>query len=168
MLVSTAILYAFSCLATTVLTQADMRLWQTVYDRSAPLSWAWEDGTDSATLTFSNRVTKAVSETVARRTEGETRGVCASPAPQSENAIVDVSLVQRGGEAEVARATATLAYVSGVGGGPIVVRAKSRLDWRLVQEPRVFAFDPAWHGESGDSGYDVAWPNCKGFSIIIR
>lgn len=82
-----------------------------------------------------------------------------------------MTLVQKAGANEVARETATLAYVVGAGGGPITVRTAMQAPERelaKVQEPRVYAFDPAWLGETGDSGYDIAWPLYRPLKIILR
>ena len=153
----------------TVRTKADMRLWEAVHDRSARLSWPWEAAADSATLVFSNRLTGAVSTVDVARGAEETRGSCAQTPPDGE-AIVDVTLAQTAaGGAEVARETATLAYVDGAGGGPITVRANpGSREWERVRDPLVYAVDPAWRGESGASGYDIAWPVIRGLTIILR
>ena len=37
-----------------------------------------------------------------------------------------------------------------------------------VPKPHVYAFDPAWLGETGDSGYAVAWPLYRPLKIILR
>ena len=119
-------------------------------------------------LLFSNRITAAVSTVNVARGAEETRGSCAQPS-QDRETIVDVSLVQKAGGAEVSRETATLAYVDGAGGGPITVRANpGTREWERVRDPRVYAIDPAWQGESGESGYDIAWPVIMGFTIIVR
>ena len=83
---------------------------------------------------------------------------------------MDVTLVQKAGGVEVACETATLAYVAGAGGGPITVRAMAAQERELarLQEPRVYAVDPAWLGEAGESGYDIAWPMYVGLKIILR
>ena len=162
------LLFALPCFAVTVRTMSDMRLWMTVDDRSAPLYWSWNDDADSATLLFSNRITAAVSTVNVARGAEETRGFCAQPLHDRET-IVEVSLVQKAGGAEVSRETATLAYFDGAGGGPITVRATSGTrEWERVRDPRVYAIDPAWQGESGESGYDIAWPVIMGFTIIVR
>jgi hypothetical protein len=155
-------------LAMTVLTKSDMRLWETVTDRSAPLAWPWADAADSATLVFSNRLTRMVSSVTIPRAANEARGACPHLLPQAGEAIVDVTLVQMDGVNEVVRETATLACVSGAGGGPITVRTKGTRAWDRVMEPCVYAFDPAWQGDSGDSGYDIAWPMCRPLKIILR
>ena len=154
----------------TIRTKADMRLWQTVPARSAQLEWPWVDGADSATLAFSNRLTRTTSTVVVVRTTGETHGNCAQPAPQSGEALVDATLMQTAGGVEVARESATLAYVAGAGGGPITLRALAAPERELtrLQVPRVYAFDPAWLGLDGDSGYDIAWPQYIGLKIILR
>ena len=154
--------------AATIRSKADRRLWETVDDRAAPLTWPWAAEADAATLVFSNRVTKAVSTANVSRGSDETRGYCAQPL-QNRETIVDVSLVQKAGGAEVSRETATLAYFDGAGGGPITVRANpGTREWERVRDPRVYAIDPAWRGESGESGYDIAWPINLGLTIILR
>jgi len=162
------LLCAFSCSAATIRTKSDLRLWETVADRSAPLCWPWADGAEAATLVFSNRLTRTVSAVTVPRDLGAMRGSCAQPAPQAGETVVDVTLAQTAGANEVSRESATLAYVYGAGGGPIVVRAKDTREWNSIPEPRVHAFDPAWQGELGDSGYDVAWPLYSGLKIILR
>ena len=172
-----------SAFAQTVLSKSDLRLWETVVDRAKPLEWPWVDEADSATLVFSNRLTGAVKTVNVSRGSDETRGYCAQPLQargaeetrgfcaqplHDRETIVDVSLVQKAGGAEVSRETATLAYFDGAGGGPITVRAKTYGEWRRVRSPRVFAFDPEWSGGTGDSGYDIASPYDPAIRISIR
>ena len=156
-----------SAFAQTVLSKSDLRLWETVVDRAKPLEWPWVDEADSATLVFSNRLAGAVKTVNVSRGSDETRGYCAQPL-QDRETIVDVSLVQKAGGAEVSRETATLAYFDGAGGGPITVRAKTYGEWRRVRSPRVFAFDPKWYGGTGESGYDIASPYDPAIRISIR
>ena len=167
----TLALCAMSAFAQTVLSKSDLRLWETVLDRAAPLEWPWVDDADSATLVFSNRLTGAIKTVNVSRGSDETRGYCAQPL-QDRETIVDVLLVQTADTAdgaEVVRETATLAYFDGAGGGPITVRANpGTRKWERVCDPRVYAFDPAWQGESGESGYDIAWPICRSMSVILR
>lgn len=148
-----------------------MRLWETVADRTQPLEWSWEDGADSATLSFSNRLAKTCSTVTVDRAGGASRGSCAHPVAQPDvEALVDVTLVQKSGGVAVSQESAVLAYVSGAGGGPITVRAMAEPEREMarLQAPRVYAFDPAWQGLDGDSGYDVAWPQYIGLKIILR
>ena len=163
-----SLLFSFAAPAETVRSKADLRLWETAQDRSAPLAWPWEDGADEAVLAFSNRVTRSAVTVAVSRNAGESRGSCALPAKWSTgDALVDVALVQTRGGVEVARESATVAYVSGAGGGPITVRALGTREWKRVAEPRVHAFDPTWLGEVGESGYDIAWPEFIGTKITI-
>ena len=163
-----AVLCAGAASAVTIHSKADLRLWQTVHDRAAPLAWPWETGADAATLTFSNRVTHAISSVTVPRVPGETRGSCAQPVPSAREDVVDVTLTQTAGGRSIACESATLAYVSGAGGGPITVRAKGTREWDRFLEPRVFAVDPVWLGEEGDSGYDIAGPVYCSLKVIVR
>ena len=163
-----AMLCAGAAFAATIHSKVDLRLWQTVHDRAVPLTWPWEAGVDAATITFSNRVTHAVSSVTVSRAPGETRGSCAQPVPLAQEDVVDVTLTQTAGGSEIARESATLAYVSGAGGGPITVRVRDTRDWKRFLETRVFAVDPAWRGEVGDSGYDIAWPLYSPLKVIVR
>ena len=166
---SAALLCAGVASAETIFSKADWRLWQTVHDRSVPIAWPWADGAESATVVFSNRVSHVVSsDTVLRGTE-ETHGHHAHPpVAAGREAIFDVTLEQMGGGRAIAREVATLAYVSGAGGGPITVRVRDSREWEVFSKPRVHAVDPVWWGESGDSGYDVALPTYPGMHMIFR
>ena len=153
----------------TIRSRSDMRLWETVTDRSTSIVWAWADGADSATLEFSNRVTRATWSVRVQHDGGASRGSCAQPAPYVGESLLDVTLVQYDGGGEVSRESATLAYVNGAGGGPITVRANpGTREWERVREPRVFAFYPEWYGETGDSGYDFRLPVRRNLAIILR
>ena len=148
-----------------------MRLWETVADRSRPLEWPWEESAESATVSFSNRLTRACSTVTVARAAGATRGSCDSPVTQpGVETLVDVTLVQEAGGVAVAQESAVLAYVSGAGGGPITMRAMRppEREFARLQEPRVYAVDPAWLGEAGESGYDIAWPLYRPLRIILR
>ena len=153
----------------TIRTKADMRLWQTVDDCSAPLVWPWVDDADSASVVFSNRLTAAVASLSVQRVDAQTHGSCGQHLlGDGRNALVDVTLVQKRGSVDVATDSAALAYVPGAGGGPLAVRAKSAWNWRRVREPMVFAFDPLWLGLAGDSGYAIAPPFDPGVKVEIR
>ena len=151
----------------TVRSKSDMRLWEAVVDRSAPVSWPWADGAESATLVFSNHVTRAVASVAVQRGGDEPRGSCSHPVPPGAGeALFDVTLEQLGHGAVIERESAVLAYVPGAGGGPVTVRAMGTREWNRVRRPRVVAFDPEWLGESGESGYSVVWP--KGLCLVFR
>ena len=164
------VLSLLQCRATTVRTRADERLWETVADGSAPLSWPWAESADSATLVFSNRIARTVSHARVPRGANELRGICHCPPSRAGDSIFDMTLVQTAGDGVVERETATVAFVSGAGGGPITVRAMLSPERELarLREPRVIAFDPAWIGETGGSCYDIAWPAYRGFAAIVR
>ena len=149
-------------LATTILSKYDMRLWETVVDRNMPLSWPWEDGADSATLHFYDRLTRTAWSVSVSRAAGEMRGSCAQPVRDSTTkALVDITLVQKAGEEIISEETATLAYVSGANGGPITVRAMGTREWDRIRKARVIV-------REDDSGYETRKPNNTGFTISIR
>ena len=166
---SAALLCAGAVSAETIFSKADLRLWQTVHDRSAPIAWPWVDGAEAATLVFSNRVTHVVASETVVRGASETHGHHAHPTMAAgREALFDVTLEQTGGGRTITRETATLAYVSGAGGGPITVRARKSREWDIYSRPRVHAVDPVWWGETGDSGYDVALPTYPAMHMIFR
>ena len=167
-LVQLALASVFPVSAATIMSKSDLRLWETVADRTLPLKWPWAYGADSATLVFSNRLTRVVSSVTVPRGAGETDGSCVQPAPSAGEDVVDVRLTQISGGNEIAGESATLAYVSGACGGPVTVRVRNTREWKRFLEPRVFAVDPAWEGLAGDSGYDIAWPNYRAVRIILR
>ena len=153
--------------------KSDLRLWETVTDRSRPLAWSWEAGADKAVLTFSNRLTQAVSSVTVPRTAGALRGSCDHPvAETTDEGLVVATLVQTTGGVEIARETAELAYVPGVSGGavasPMTVRTKAERDWWRVRRPRLAAFDARWWDRSGPSGYDVLWAEPPGPHAVVR
>ncbi len=153
----------------TVRSKSDMRLWQTVDNRLAPLEWPWADGADSAELVFSNRISHVVSSTNVVRGVDEFRGSC----PQAvtallEETLVDMTLVQKSSGDVVEESSATLAFVNGAGGGPITVRTTGARDWKRFKTPRVFAFDTAWYASAGESGYDIAFPYDPATIVVFR
>lgn len=159
--------------ALTVRAKSDMRLWETVTDRARPLSWSWEADADAAVVTFSNRLTKAVSSLDVVRTIGTLRGECPHPAPEAtDEGLVVATLVQTADGVEIARATAELAYLPGVSAGavaaPITVHAKAERDWWRVQRPRLAAFDARWWNRPGPSGYEVLWVEPPGSHTVFR
>ena len=155
--------------AETIFSKADLRLWQTVHDRSVPIAWPWADGAEAATLVFSNRGTRVVSSDTVLRGAEETHGHHAHPPLEvGREALFDVTLEQTSGGRTIAREAATLAYVSGAGGGPITVRVRGSREWEVFSRSRIHAVDPVWWGESGDSGYDVAPPTYPGMHMIFR
>lgn len=142
--------------ALTVRTRADLRYWETVTDRSAPLRWSWEDKADSARLTFCNRLTENSSSVVVERQPGASCGSGSQPSWASVDvAYVDVSLVQLSAGVEIAQQTAVLAYVPGAAGCPLTVRTEQDRDWCRVVRPQLAGFDADWWNVPGPSGYEI-------------
>lgn len=167
--VALAAALAFPASAITLRTKSDLRLWQTVTDRAAPISWPWEADADTARLTFSNHLTQAVSSVTVVRAAGATRGSCAHPvAAAMDEGLVVATLVQMAGGVEIARETAELAYVPGASGRAITVRTKTSRDWHRVERPRLAAFDAHWWNVTGPSGYEVLWSEDPRPQIVVR
>jgi len=156
--------------ALTVRTKSDLRLWETVMDRSQELSWTWEVAADSAHLSFSNRLTHAVSVATVAREPGALRGTFPHPvAAMADEALVAATLVQTAKDVEVAREMAELAYLPGV--LPCVattVRTKKDRDWWRVPRPRLAAYDARWWNVAGASGYEVLWAVPAGPHRVVR
>lgn len=168
-----ALTLALPSLALTVRTKSDSRLWETVTVRARPLAWSWEDGADTALLTYSNRLTRVVRTVTVPRTSGALRGECHHPVSETtDEALVAATLVQTADGVEVARETAELAYVPGVSAGPvaapITVHTKAARDWWRVRRPRLAAFDARWWDATGPSGYEVLWAEPPGWHAITR
>ena len=170
-----AVFAALPAFALTVRTKGDLRLWETVTDRARPLSWTWDDSADTARLTFSNRLTHAVSSVTVGRESGAARGSCPHPfGSAADAALVDATLVQTADGVGLSCLTAVLAYVQGVGPGyesasrPITVRTKADRAWRRAERPSVAAFDARWWGVEGPSGYEVLWATPPGPHRVVR
>ena len=170
LLLGMSVLIPCTSSALTVRGKSDLRRWETVTDRSQPLSWAWEGAADAATLTFSIRLTRAVSSAAVPRAAGAMCGSCPHPvADPSDEALVVATLVQTAGGDEVAHETAELAYVPGaVAAQGIVVRAKADHEWGRVRQPRLAAYDASWWGVEGPSGYEVIWAKPCGSHRVVR
>ena len=166
--------------ALTVRSKSDVRLWETVTDRSRDLAWSWEAAADEARLTFSNCLTHAVSSEIVAREPGGMRGSCPHPvSPEGKEALVVATVAQLSGGVEIARNAAELAYVPGVvaeghdGEGvvatsAITVQTKADRAWWRVREPRLAAFDAKWWGVTGPSGYEVLWAELAGPHRVVR
>lgn len=175
-----AVFQAMPSFALTVRSRSDVRLWETVTDRSCDLSWPWEAAADEARLTFSNCLTHAVSSEIVAREPGGMRGSCPHPvSPAAEEALVAATVSQLSGGVEIARETAELAYVPGVGveghdgegvvvTSAITVRAKADSEWGRVRQPRLAAYDAKWWDVTGPSGYEVLWAEPAGPHDVVR
>jgi len=159
-----------SASALTVRSKADQRLWKTVFERTAPLTWSWEPTATAARLTFSNRLTRTVASVEAVREAGVRHGSCGHPIsdPEREGLVV-ATLTQLSNDVSVACETAELAYVPGTGTNrAIVVRAGTNFDWRRVRRPRLAAFDARWWNLEGPTGYDLLWTEPPGWHRVER
>lgn len=140
----------------------DGRLWQTCLEPSAPLRWPWELGAETATLTVSNLASGAVSvSTVARDGDAAYGEFAVSAAPLPEERLFAVTLEQSAGDAVVRRDEARIAYIPGVSGGGITVRAARPSVWRQSEKSAVFAYDAKW--ADGDE-MSVSWTARDGSS----
>jgi len=168
-LLALAVVLPSGASASTVRTKSDRRLWETVTDRSAELSWGWERTADAARLSFFNRLTGVVSSCHVPRTNGAMRGSCAHPVPPAtDEALVVATLVQTAGDVEIACATAELAYAPGAAGRSLTVRTKSGRDWWRVRSPQLTAFDARWWNVAGNSGHEVMWATPPGWHRVER
>ena len=128
-----------------ILSSEDGRVWQTVFDPSAPLEWRWADGAESATVTVTNVLFGTVdAPIVVARTANAKYGSVAMPSPErsgdTSEGLVDVVLVQRGaGDVEISCECARLAFLPGVGGGQADLDSKPSF-----ASPRVVPYDAAW------------------------
>ena len=142
--------------AITVRAKADGRVWQTVMAPTSPLAWPWEAGADSARLTLSNRMTRAVTTQVVAKSGDELYGSYAMPPPAAgEEAFYFVELVLFSDAAEVARHSADIAYVNGVAGRPVAVKPRGSKDWRRFPGPRLSSYDAAWSNATATAASTV-------------
>ena len=130
------------------------RVWQTVLDADEPITWRWCDGAAAATVTTSNLLTHAVSEPMeVVRGDGNYGSVSLDfpdAAPDSGEALIDVSLVQRGAEESVVdMQTARLAYLPGSEGNGITVDRPGRI--RKFTAARPIAYDSMWTNLTADA-----------------
>ena len=155
--------------ALTIRAKSDLRLWETVTDRSQPLAWSWEDGADRAVLTFSNRLTRVVKSVTVLREAGASRGACEHPvAASTDEALIVATLVQKSGGVQIAHETAEIAYVPGVAGRTMTVRTKASGEWARVRTPRLAGYDARCWNVPGPSGYEVVWAAPVGLHRIVR
>ena len=147
-----AVIAASSASAITVRPKADLRIWQTAMSPSAPLSWPWEKGADSATVAISNRMTGATASATVSKGVGDLRGEYAPPPlPSGAEAFYAVELTLLAGETPVAAYSADVAYVNGVSGRGCDVQEPGSKAWRSVRSARLAAYDSAWLDETANA-----------------
>ncbi len=131
--------------APVILPTDDGRIWQTVFDPSAPLEWRWVDGAESATVTVTNALFGTVdAPIVVARTVNAKYGSVAMPNParsaDTGEGLVDVVLVQLdSGDNVLSSECARLAFLPGADGGAFTVNAR-----QSMESPRVVPYDAAW------------------------
>ena len=122
---------------------ADGRAWQVVMDAAEPLVWQWADGAVSATVTVSNVLSGAASETTVVR--GESRdGSYALPQSGAGEQLFDVTLVQTDGAATVSEQTVRLK----VGSAETVYVDANDAEYKALKEPRIYGWSDLWSEES--------------------
>ena len=122
---------------------ADGRAWEVVMDAAEPLVWQWADGAVSATVTVSNVLSGAASETTVVR--GESRdGSYALPQSGAGEQLFDVTLVQTDGSATVSEQTVCLK----VGSAETVYVDASDAEYKALKEPRIYGWSDLWSEES--------------------
>ncbi len=128
-----------------ILSSEDGRVWQTVFDPSAPLEWRWCADAASATVTVTNALFGTVGTPIAvTRAANAKYGSVAMPNPERSadtgEGLVDVVLVQKdAGGNELQTETARLAFLPGVAGGTFEINTRP-----AMSSPRVASYDASW------------------------
>ena len=122
---------------------ADGRTWQVVTDAAEPLVWQWADGAVSATVTVSNVLSGAASETTVAR-GASPDGSYALPQSGAGEQLFDVTLAQTDGTATVSEQTVRLK----VGSAATVYVDASDAEFTSLTEPRIFGWSDLWSEES--------------------
>ena len=122
---------------------ADGRTWQIVTDAAEPLVWQWAEGAVSATVTVSNVLSGAASETTVAR--GESRdGSYALPQSGAGEQLFDVTLAQTDGTATVSEQTVRLK----MGSAETVYVDANDAEYKALKEPRIYGWSDLWAEES--------------------
>jgi len=128
-----------------ILSHEDGRVWQTVFDPSAPLEWRWSDDAASATVVVTNVLFGTVgAPVVVARAANAKYGSVAMPNParsgDTGEGLADVVLVQLdSGDNVLSSECARLAFLPGADGGAFTVNAQQSMG-----SPRVVPYDAAW------------------------
>ena len=122
---------------------ADGRTWQIITDAAEPLVWQWAEGAVSATVTVSNVLSGAASETTVAR--GESRdGSYVLPQSGADEQLFDVTLAQTDGTATVLEQTVRLK----VGSAETVYVDANDAEFTSLTEPRIYGWSDLWSEES--------------------
>ncbi len=121
----------------------DGRAWEVVMDAAEPLVWQWADGAVSATVTVSNVLSGATSETNVAR--GESRdGSYVLPQSGADEQLFDVTLAQTDGSATVSEQTVRLK----VGSAATVYVDANDAEFTSLTDPRIYGWSDLWAEES--------------------
>ena len=137
--------YAGKSDAPVILAKDDGRVWQTVFNPSAPLEWRWVDYAASATVTVTNVLFGTTdAPIVVTRTANATYGSVAMPNParsgDTGEGLADVVLVQQDSVDNVLSSEcARLAFLPSADGGSFTVNVR-----QTMESPRIVPYDTAW------------------------
>ena len=139
----------------------DGRAWEVVMDAAEPLVWQWADGAVSATVTVSNVLSGAASETTVVR--GESRdGSYALPQSGAGEQLFDVTLVQTDGAATVSEQTVRLK----MGSAETVYVDANDAEYKALKEPRIYGWSDLWAEESAGAASATLATSVKNGSAI--
>ncbi len=122
---------------------ADGRAWEVVMDAAEPLVWQWADGAVSATVTVSNVLSGAASETTVARGE-LLDGSYVLPQSGADEQLFDVTLAQTDGAATVSEQTVRLK----MGSAETVYVDANDAEYKALKEPRIYGWSDLWTEES--------------------
>jgi hypothetical protein len=122
---------------------ADGRTWQIVTDAAEPLVWQWAEGAVSATVTVSNVLSGAISETNVARGES-LDGSYVLPQSGADEQLFDVTLAQTDGSTTVLEQTVRLK----VGSAATVYVDANDKEFTSLTEPRMYGWSDLWSEES--------------------
>ncbi len=139
----------------------DARSWAVLADPDEELSWAWEKGAVSATLTASNLVTGAcASEEVVRGSSPD--GACAIPLDVEGRQLIDVTIVQSNGSSGVSTNRALLA----VGNDATLCLDATSDEFVRLDGPRIYSWSDLWDEGSSGASSAVLSTSVTGGSLI--
>ncbi len=139
----------------------DARAWAVMPDASESLTWMWEDGATTATLTASNVATKASASTVVARGSAAD-GSAAIPLATSGRQLVDVTLVQGDGETTISSTTVRLA----VGSDATVYTDATAREFTNLDEARIYSWSDLWDDASAGASAATLTASVTGGSDI--
>lgn len=133
--------------AAIILPESDARVWQEVFDASAPLEWRWTEEAVGARLVISNLLSRQQMEAFVLRAGKDRYGAYsinyAAGAQASGEALYDIRLVQLAdGEREIESQVARLAYLPGA------FAVATEVGLPRVRGSRAVAYDAMWKDDT--------------------